>query len=299
MSASRPFTRAQTLENAAFLRALRRTGNAHAAARELGLSRSRFTRRRGRSPAFAAQWEAALTLAQARLGKSAGGTRRAGAAQLVHLSDGRFQLREALPGRIDSAAQQRFLMALAASANVRLAARAAGFSHASFYHHKRTNPGFAREWKLALQRGYEAIETALLESWKPEAHEHDHWAYNDPPAVPPMTVNQALQLLYLHQKEARLWAEPEPLRRRRGESHEARSMRLTLVHEARMEHQRELYRIAEAARRAKGEPARSPHEPPVPTLPDLAQVKGWSKASGEGPDEAPRALFGGRRLGDG
>src|SRR5690606_16242658 len=64
---ARPFNRRQALENQAFLAALRRTGNARLAARELGLHRSTFLKRRARHPAFAAEWDAALTLAHARL----------------------------------------------------------------------------------------------------------------------------------------------------------------------------------------------------------------------------------------
>ena len=61
----KPLTRAQQLENAAFLRHLRRTGNVCAAARALGFGRGRFIERRRKHPAFALQWDAALTLAHA------------------------------------------------------------------------------------------------------------------------------------------------------------------------------------------------------------------------------------------
>jgi hypothetical protein len=291
----RPLTRTQRLENAAFLRELRRTGNAREAARRLGAHRAKFTKRRAAHPAFAAAWDAALALAHAALRNEAA---TAPSPQVVRSANGRLQLRKALPGRIDGAAQQAFLVALSASANIRLAAKAAGFSHAAFYHHKRSNPAFAREWRLALQRGYESLELALIESCSHDAHEFDHWRDNAPPPIPPMTVSQALQLLYLHQKEAKLWTEPEALRRRRGESHEARSVRLSLIYEARLEHQRELFRVAEAGRRARGEPCHSKHAPEPPQLPDLAQVTGWSKASGKEPHDPGRALFGGWRLKD-
>jgi hypothetical protein len=293
VTGARPFTRAQCLENEAFLKELRRTGNAREAARRLGAHRAKFTRRRAKCPMFAAQWQAALVLAEValRAGKDAG------AGRIVHGAGGRVQLRQELPGGLDQAARQRFLAALSATANVRLAAKAAGFSHAAFYHHKRTDPGFAREWRLALAMGYEALELALIEGWSPEAHRDNHWRHNDPPAIPPMSVNQALQLLFLHQKEAKLFGTPEPLRRRRGECAEARSMRLRLMHEARLERQREAYRIAEAARRGRREPLVPPHEPRPPVLPDLAQVEGWSKATGRPAFDEGRALFGGWRLG--
>ena len=70
----RPFTRRQALENARFLDALRQTGNARLAARSLGVHRATYTRRRAKSPAFAAQWQAALTAAHAAF-KRGGGAR--------------------------------------------------------------------------------------------------------------------------------------------------------------------------------------------------------------------------------
>ncbi|MEZ0242063.1 MAG: hypothetical protein ACAH11_01725, partial [Sphingomonas sp.] len=61
----RALTHAQHLQNAAFLAALRRTGNARLAARELGLNRSTFTKRRIKHAAFAAEWDATLAAAHA------------------------------------------------------------------------------------------------------------------------------------------------------------------------------------------------------------------------------------------
>ncbi|QGN54786.1 hypothetical protein [Novosphingobium sp. Gsoil 351] len=190
---------------------------------------------------------------------------------IVRIAGGRLQLRRALPGAIDGAARQRFLAALSATANVRLAAKAAGFSHAAFYHHKRRDPAFAREWRLALAAGYDALETALLAGWSHEAYEYDHWRHNAPVPIPPMTANQALQALYLHQKEARLLAEPDALRRRRGESSAAYSGRMALVHEARIEQDREQFRIAQAAR------ARAPGPTPRRTSPNRRCCPTWPR----------------------
>src|SRR5688500_6407072 len=227
----RPFNRRQALENQAFLAALARTGNARLAARELGVHRSTFTKRRVRDAAFAAEWDGALALAQARLGQGLArepGRADAAEPQVTRLANGRLQLRAPPPGRrrIDRAAQQAFLAALSATANVRLSARAAGFSHASFYRLRDHNPAFAREMRMALEMGYERIEMALLESFAPESCRDDAWRNNDPPAIPPMSAAQAIQMLYLHQKEARLWGERPDRRRRRGESRDAWSARL-------------------------------------------------------------------------
>lgn len=296
---SRPFTRAQVLENAAFLRLLRRTGNVRATCEALGRHRAVFTRRRAKHPAFAAQWDAALAVAHAALRGRATARRGDDEPQLHRTPGGRCQLRRAGGRRrLTRTAEQAFLSALAATANVRLSAAAAGFSHSAFYARAKVSEGFAREMRLALQTGYDRVEAALLESMTVDSHADDAWRHNDPPPVPPMTANQALQLLYLHQKQARLRAEPPHIRRRRGESSEAHSYRLGAMYEADLQERREAYDIAEAARRDAAARASAPadHEPPPPTLPDLSQVTGWSKASGRAPHDATRALFGGWRL---
>lgn len=312
-----PGSRAYALENAAFLRHLRRTGNAHEAARALDAARSRFTRRRARDPAFAARWDAALALAHATLRPLAtlsahaapgslqrppapGAPRRPGMnpPHATPTASGRFQIRRRPTTAITPAAEQAFLAALAATANVRLAAQAAGFAHSSFYTRKRTHPAFAREWRLALAHGFERVEMALLASWREDSAEHDSWRYNDPPAVPPMTGNQALQLMYLHQKEVLGRTEPRHTRRRRREPDVVYNTRLAAMHEAGLERAREQFRIAEAIR-AADRAAASPHEPPPPPLPDLAQVTGWSKADpAKTPHHEGVALFGGWRIGD-
>src|SRR5206468_7100442 len=66
---SRPLTRAQALQNRAFLKLLRKTGNVRLAARELGLKYGTMQHRRRVQPAFAAQVEAALVFSAASLVK--------------------------------------------------------------------------------------------------------------------------------------------------------------------------------------------------------------------------------------
>src|SRR5438270_957367 len=72
---ARPLTRAQALENRAFLKALRRTGNVRLACREGGAKYGTMQHRRRAHPGFAVRWDAALAFAQARLN----GTGRVGA----------------------------------------------------------------------------------------------------------------------------------------------------------------------------------------------------------------------------
>ncbi|HEU0045313.1 hypothetical protein [Sphingomonas sp.] len=294
----RAFTRCQALQNAAFLRALARTGNAREAARAIGAHRATFTKRRAKHPAFAAEWDAALALAQAALNRGGEGA----PGRVIRTANGRLQLRRTLPSSLTCEHEQRFLAALSASANVRLSAAAAGFSHSAFYLRAKASPAFAREWRMALQQGYEALEMALVAGWSEDSHQHDAWRHNAPPPVPPMTVNQALQLLYLHQKKVLNLDEPPHSKRRRGESSEAYSYRLGAMHRARQERDREAFRVAEAARLARGEgPYWSDGEQgDAPQLPDLAQVTGWSKADAtKTPHDDARALFGGWRIGEG
>ena len=121
-------------------------------------------------------------------------------------------MRRAQAGKLTREAEQAFLAALSATCNVTLAAAAVGSCFGAFNRRRKKDPAFAREMRMALQRGYEALELALLESSLPVSHEHDEWRHNEPPAMPPMSVNQALQLMYLHQKAALLArrADPDP-----------------------------------------------------------------------------------------
>ena len=311
---ARPLTRAQRLQNAAFLRVLRRTGNVRLSARETGVNYGTIQHRRAHHADFALEWDVAVTMAQADFEMAGGraspmakppairsddrGHRTRGGEQaIVRRNDGKLQVRSAQPGKLTRQCEQAFLAALSATANVRLSAAAAGAAPAAFYRRRRKNPAFAREMHLALQAGYERLEAALLETLSPYAHADDAWRHNDPPAMPPMTADQALHLMYLHQKEVLLLDEPQHIKRRRGESNDARSYRLGAMYEARLQRDREAFDVAEAARRAAAA-APSPHEPPAPTLPDLAQVTGWSKASGKPPWHEGVPLFGGWRVED-
>jgi len=321
---AKPLTRAQALQNRAFLKALRRTANVRLACRELGLKYGTMQHRRRTHPAFALRWAAEVVAGQAALARkkragpstsSAGSPPHAfgagrnsafrtagGEAVVVRLKSGALQVRRAQPGKLTPAAEQAFLSALSVTCNIALSAAAVGAAGAAFHRRKRKDPGFAREMRMALEHGYLEIELALLQSFSAASHEHDDWRNNDPPAVPPMSVNQALQLMYLHQKEARLIAEPPHIRKRPGESEEAYSVRLSAMYEARLQRDRERFEVAEVERWERGEPARGPAGEAVRRelgLPDLAQVTGWSHADpAKAPHDASRALFGGWRMAD-
>ena len=280
MTGPRPFNRRQAKENAAFLAALRRTGNAREAARSLGFHRSTMLKRRARDAAFAAEWDAALVFAHAHL-NAAEPQPDTTEPRAIRTASGRMQLR-ALPRRaLDRAAEQAFLSALSATANVRLSAAAAGFSHSAFYARRRQSPAFAREMQLALETGYERVEMALMEAALASSYRDDAWRHNDPPPIPSMTVDEAMMLLRLHHQSVRLQEEPPHIKRRRGESREAHSYRLSEMYKARLQRARDAFDVAEAERRsATAATSESPHEEPFPTLPALDQVKEWRKGKG-------------------
>jgi hypothetical protein len=315
--AHRPFTASQARQNRAFLEALRRTGNPRLAADLLGVHRSTYMKRRAKCPAFAQSWDAEVAAAHADFHEDGGPsapsvrpersrgaqqrpTLRTNGGELVvgRTRNGRLQLRRAPKGWMSKAGEQAFLSALSATANVRLSAAAAGFAHSGFYNKRRDRAAFAREMRWALECGYEGVEGALYAAGLVDSHEDDAWRRNDPPPVPPMTVDQALQLVHLHEKSVTRARDRE--RRRRGESEDAYVARLRAEWEAEKALEAEdAGRAAALAAEYERDPPDEQDEADLPALPMLDQVTGWSKAD---PDKTPhdpdKALFGGWRLED-
>lgn len=316
---ARPLNREQRLQNQAFVKALAQSGNVREAAREIGVHYGTIQHRRRAHPVFAAEWDAALVVAQARLAKAGGVKRPSGAgkarggkvaqaapaehrtqggeAVVVQRRDGTLQLRRAHPGQLTREGEQAFLAALSATCNVSLSAAAAGVDPGALYWRKRRHPGFAREWQLALEQGYEALEMALIAGFEPDAALDDAWRHNDPPPVPMMTPNQALQLLYLHHKTAKLWAEAPYMNPRKGETSDEwaeRRGRDYVEGKARIAERLQMQDTDRALSKALDQVERRMAR--APKLPALDQVTGWSKAD---PDKVPhdpgRALFGGWR----
>ena len=285
---ARPLTPAQRRQHAAFLRELARTGNAQAAARAIGVSDRTLHARRKVHPAFAARWDATLAAAHARLHRAGGARSAAGrgegggegdrAADQTTVSlcrNGRLQLRRARRDAVTRAGEQRFLLALSATANISLSAAAAGASAAAFNKRRRANPAFAREVRAALAAGYERLEGALFESWLPGSGEDAAWRANEPPALPPMTPAQALQLLHLHHREVH-WRESVLSRRLLpGETGDLRSARMGRLYRARLAADAEETLACEAERIATRLERLA--APPI-VLPELSQVQGWSQA---------------------
>ncbi|MBO9714950.1 hypothetical protein [Sphingomonas sp.] len=330
----RPLSHRQLVQNAQFLEALRRTGNARLAARELGVHRSTFTKRRAKHAGFAAEWDATLAAAHAAFAL-AGGERppepdapvvdpatlaladapawraalrtRGGEPSVVRTASGRLQLRLATPGKMTRAAEQAFLAALAATANVRLAAAAAGFAHTSIYHRRRKFPAFAKAMDDALRIGFDRLECALLaatiaadESQGPDAQ----WLHSlEANPVPPMTAAQAIQQLAMHQRSV-CHDEPREIMRRRMPWEVVSHLLQARWHREKWHREDRLAREARAEARGRRYEEtgdwRAPDEPAPVVLPPLEQVTGWSKADpAKKPHREGGTLFGGWRIGDG
>ncbi|HYW16411.1 MAG TPA: hypothetical protein VE891_09705 [Allosphingosinicella sp.] len=217
---------------------------------------------------------------------------------VVRTRNGKLQIRLAHPGKLTKACEQAFLYALSATANVRLAAAAAGASARAFYRRRKENPAFAREMRIALKMGWERLEIAAMEAAKPESHSDDRWRNCELAPMPRFTPTQAVQLLSLHDKSVNQSWEAPHRHRRRGESDEIYSQRLQAMWrvECNLEAEREALR--RAARYEETGDWRHEDELPPPVLPPLSQVTGWSRASGRPAHHEGVALFGGWRIGD-
>lgn len=97
--------------------------------------------------------------------------------------------------RWSQAAERAFLEELAATANVRAAAEAAGFSTTAIYRRRMRWPGFAAAWQACLEQGYARIEMQLLELATDSLRSEP---VTGAAAGKAMTVAEALNLLKLH-----------------------------------------------------------------------------------------------------
>ena len=177
---------------AAFLKFLAATGNQTLSAERAKVSRSWVCLQRSTDPGFDAACREALRVAKAALGPSTfqcssvprtecalqprtngagvGPHRlppRWGFAEGVELvisgSNGRrTQIRRAKFREWTPRVELRFLDVLCETANVRVAAAAAGMSKSSAYAHRRRHPEFMRLWDEAITIGYAMLDAALV-----------------------------------------------------------------------------------------------------------------------------------------
>nr|WP_294813093.1 hypothetical protein [uncultured Sphingomonas sp.] len=118
-------------------------------------------------------------------------------------------------GRWSQEAEARFLGELAATANVRAAAAAAGFSTTAIYKRRAAWPGFSAAWDAALDQGYARIEALLIAgacdalsgavavAVAGEAPPPALVGEGPPLAPAAMSVDQAMNLLRLHRASTR------------------------------------------------------------------------------------------------
>ena len=194
---------------AAFFEALEATGNYSIATTRAKVSRSWVTLHRGKDRAFAADCRAAVAAAKARVAAAPDQAPPAewgdidGEEMVIRGGNGRRAvLARARLHQWSPRTEAVFLRALAASANVKLSAAAAGLSAPSAYVHRAKWPGFARRWNEALEMGYTRLEFAMIESACNTFGANEHVLDPDAP-IPEMSVNAAMMLLFHHQNAVR------------------------------------------------------------------------------------------------
>ena len=92
-------------------------------------------------------------------------------------------------------AEAIFFDVLASSANVLMAADAAGFSTPTVYRQRQLRPEFAARWQSALEQGYARLEMALVEA-ACDSLAGEQFGADRP--IPKMTVEQASNVLRAH-----------------------------------------------------------------------------------------------------
>ena len=123
----------------------------------------------------------------------------------------RVQVRRARLKQWTPRVEKRFLAVLAATCNVKAACAEVGLWPPSAYNHRQRWPEFAKAWDEAVETGYVRLEAALVEhgrlSFGPREEAPEL-------AMPPMTVDQAIQLLHMHKHQVRKVGKRPGLRER-------------------------------------------------------------------------------------
>ncbi|MGN6154834.1 MAG: hypothetical protein ACTHN4_03765 [Sphingomicrobium sp.] len=215
-----------------FLRSLERTGSVEEAARDAGIDKSTAYHRRKTHPDFAEEWEGALRrrsgraeeVVQERVGFWDRVKGKVSAKMLLETSPGCAaappppsvvplptssarreellastslggQVKRVGAGRWNGAAEERFFGELAATANVKRAAEAAGVSTNAVYQRRLKRPDFRAKWDAVLETGRSAIEMHLIETAK-KSFDPDDLDVGD--AQPKVSVAEAIRIVQLH-----------------------------------------------------------------------------------------------------
>lgn len=211
-----------------FLRALERTGEVRAAAEDAGVDHSTAYARRRTHAEFAAAWDAALRARKERADEEERqsldtlGTNGLGVVRLsARPSPGhparfspRAELREELltstalagaqlkrvgEGRWSQAREKIFFEELAATANVKRAAEAAGVSTNAVYARRMKDRLFKAKWAAVLESGRAAIEMKLVEAAN-KSFDPDKFDTGD--VEPKVSVAEAIRIVQLHGSKA-------------------------------------------------------------------------------------------------
>jgi len=191
-----------------FLRALERTGDVRAAAEDAGIDHTTAYLRRRTHGDFASDWERALRAHRERVvGEKAEELEGLIARPLTPLSfaespspsrgEGELvgagaQLRRAGHDRWSARKEKAFFDELAATANVKRSARAAGVSPNAVYQRRLRDPHFKAKWAAVLETGRAAIEMHLVERAK-RSFDPDELDLGE--AEPRVTVAEALRIV--------------------------------------------------------------------------------------------------------
>ncbi|WP_205481124.1 hypothetical protein [Sphingomonas arenae] len=201
----------------AFLRALARHGVARQAAFEAGIDFTTAYARRKRDADFSAAWREAAAEGETARSKEEESrsqglldditNRGSREEQLRTLSGEGPQLVKAAHGRWSARREAAFLAELAASANVRSAAAAAGISTAAIYQRRLKQPGFAQASDGAIQVGRARLEALLLEAAE---RQFDPAVADLAGELPPVSTAEAIRLLSLTRPRADPGAKAAP-----------------------------------------------------------------------------------------
>jgi hypothetical protein len=117
-------------------------------------------------------------------------------------------------GRWNERAEKAFFAALADTANVRQAAKAAGFSTTAIYNRRLALPEFRAKWEAAVETGCARVEMMLIEA---ATRSFDAADIETPEDAPKVSVGEAISILRLHRGAAKaghgsngLWGAKEP-----------------------------------------------------------------------------------------
>ena len=188
-------------------------GNVRRAAGLAGVSARAVSKRRKAHPAFALAVEAALDAHRAGIAAAQATAALARACRIEQgngAGAGSTRARRCSAGRIGAAAQKRFLVTLAETANVTMAADAAGFSTTAFYARRGADGEFHAAWDAAVADGRVALELMLLAAARRslEVKAGDEVAGAGAGAGPPtVSVSDAIDILRLSAGLARAGAE--------------------------------------------------------------------------------------------